>query len=141
MPPQPKLLFPTLIEIKKPDLVSTFWDEDAREAIQTIQESEVIQLQGQPSMMTSTEGLPIMSTTPTGIEEQGQAYILFRVLDLNRLSLSIEPNDRVIKIGHQAVDLYVKTIQPIGHYGRHNGSTFIRAYIEDRAPARNNPGQ
>lgn len=138
--PIPRLIHPVNIVIRQTVPASTAYDEDAREPIQRVSEGAQVTVPGQPNFRGVGKGIRIQSYTAGGVDEEVFAYILFRYLDLNALAIDLKPNDRIVQIGHLAMDAYICYLMPSGHYPDTNGPSLVKAYFKDRAPARQSPG-
>lgn len=131
---QPRLIHPVPIIIQRLDKSNTFYDDDYREPVQQSARYTNITIQGQPRW----GGKDVATFTRGGLVEQSTGYVLFRYLDLEAASITINVNDRFIKIGLQEVDVYVVRLIPQGHY---NGrAKLVKAYFADRQPARQRIG-
>lgn len=131
----PRLIHKVRTTIEPIDRASTPWDEDAREAIQNVSRLAPIEVVTQPEYRKNPQGIPGMEMpriTPGGVIQEQVAYLLLRRVDALKKSYDPLPGDRIAKIGHMDVDLYVKWLQPIAHYA--GGWTLIRLYVIDREP-------
>jgi len=128
----PNLLHAVPVELVQIDTASTLWDEDAREAVQQASRSTPITLQGQVKWGAVEE----VEMERQGVAEGADGYVLFRKIDLDALGIVLAPNDRFTKIGHIETDVYILKLQPMGHYPDQGGHTLVRAWFEDRTPAK-----
>ena len=137
----PNLIHPVRCVLRQTRKDVTSYDDDAREAIQKVNRNKDTVIQGQPRFNKGAFGTGRANFTRGGQQEDGSGYILFRQFDLNVLCIDLQAGDQVVQIGWMEVDLYIRRLQPTGHYTAGHGATLIKAYIEDRAPTRNNPGE
>ena len=128
----PSLIHPVPIVIVQGDTSATLYDEDAREPVQQLSRSTPITLQGQVKMGATEE----VEMERQGVAEGADGYVLFRKIDLDALGVTLAPNDRFTKFGHVETDVYILKLQPMGHYTDQGGHTLIRAWFEDRTPAK-----
>lgn len=137
----PNLIHPIrcVLRLTRKDVTS--YDEDAREAIQKVARDKEVVIQGQPRFNRGAFGTERANFTRGGQNETASGYILFRQYDLDCLGIDLKPGDQVVQIGHMEVDYYIRRLQPTGHYPGANGASLVKALVEDRAPARNNPGE
>ena len=137
----PNLIHPIRCVLRQTRKDVTAYDEDAREAIQKVSRNKDIVIQGQPRFNKGAFGTERANFTAGGQQEDGSGYIVFRQFDLNTLCIDLQPGDQVVQIGWMAVDFYIRRLQPTGHYTAALGASLVKAYIEDRSPTRNNPGE
>jgi hypothetical protein len=75
-----------------------------------------------------------------GISGSCDGYVLFRTSDLRAKHFAIEVSDLIVQLGEdsalQHVDLYISSLKWMGHYPDQHGSSLVRAYFQDRGPAR-----
>lgn len=127
---EPDLVHPIPIEIEQIDKDSTFYDDDAREAIRDAARPEVKKLSAQVSWSVKDDPAP----EKMGISEETRGYLLFKKKDLSGESVTINRGDKISKIGHDTVELYVLGLTPAGHYPDQGGATLLQAYFGDRNP-------
>ena len=132
MPPVPNLIHPVTVQIEQIQKGSTFFDEDAREPIQEAARSAVIEVLGQPRWTSSEE----LSVKRGGVVEGAAGYVLFRKVDLDAASVTLQINDRFKKIGNVDTDYYVIKIQPTANYDDQGGPAMFRAWFADRLPSK-----
>ncbi len=130
--PVPNLLHPVPIIVEQIDHASTLWDEDARESVQQASRSTPVTLQGQVKWGAVEE----VEMERQGVAEGADGYVLFRKIDLDALGITLAPNDRFTAIAHVETDVYILKLQPMGHYTDQGGHTLVRAWFEDRTPAK-----
>lgn len=130
--PTPNLIHPVVVEIAQSDTSSTLYDDEAREPIGQVARSTAVELPGQVSYGSSRE----LSYELGGRRENERGYVLFRQVDLDAKSVTLQPNDRITKIGQVEHDSYITRLEPKGHYPDQAGATLVRAYFADRAPSK-----
>jgi len=126
----PDLIHPIPVEINQIDKDSTEWDDNAREAVRTIARPAVIKLSAQVSWSIKDDPNP----EKMGISEEARGYLLFLRKDLLNRSITISRGDKISKIGHDTVELYVLGLTPAGHYPDQGGASLLQAYFGDRNP-------
>ena len=127
----PRLLHPVPVLLEQIDTSTTLYDEDAREPIQQAAHKTVVELSGQVKYGSSKE----QSYELGGIRENERGYVLFRTVDLEAKSVTLQLNDRITKIGNVTHDSYIVRLEPAMHYPAH-GNTGLKAYFSDRAPSK-----
>ena len=127
---EPDLVHPIPVEIEQIDKSSTDWDDDAREAIRTVARTAVKKLNAQISWSVKDDPNP----EKMGISEETRGYLLFKKKDLSGESVTISRGDKISKIGHDIVELYVTGLIPVGHYPDQGGASLLQAYFGDRNP-------
>jgi hypothetical protein len=137
----PNLIHPVRCVIRQTRKDVTSYDDDAREAIQKVARNKEVVIQGQPRFNRGAFGTGRANFTRGGQREDSGGYIVFRQYDLDTLCIELQAGDQVVQIGHMEVDMYIRRLQPTGHYTAANGASLIKAFIEDRAPARDRPGE
>lgn len=133
---QPNILFPVPCSIQSLDRTDTYFDEELREPVQSEQMSATIICPGQ--VMWINQGR--LDATAYGATEQSDGYVLFRYIDLKARNLDLKREDRFIKLGTIPCDLYVVSLQPIGHWPDLGGPGMVKAFFKDRQKSRNSPG-
>jgi len=128
----PFLLHPVPITVERLDTASTLYDEDAREAVQQASRATEVTIPGQVKWGSVDK----VEMERQGVAEGADGYVLFRKVDLDAASIELAPNDRITRIGHVETDVYVLKLQPMGHYTDQVGHTLVRAWFEDRTPAK-----
>ena len=128
----PNLLHPVLVKIEQIDKTNTVYDSKAREPIQQANRKVFVTIPGQVNWVR-TESIQAQKG---GIRETAQGYILFRKVDLDALNVVLDYGDRILKIGHLDVELYVSDQEWQGHYADQNGGSLLRAYFQDRKPGK-----
>lgn len=137
----PNLIHPARIVIRQTNRAGTTYDDDAREAIQIVERSADVVIMGQPKFQAEGEGVSKVTFTENGRQLEAAGYILFRKVDLDSLGVTLDAGDQVVQIGHLEVDLYIMRLVPTGHYPDQSGASLFKAYLEDRAATRNDPGE
>lgn len=128
----PNLLHPVQIEIEQIDKTATVYDSKAREPIQQAKRKTIVTIPGQINWVR-TESI---QAEKGGIRETAQGYILFRKVDLDAKDVVLEYGDRIRKMGHLDVELYISDQEWMGHYADQVGATLLRAYFQDRKPGK-----
>jgi hypothetical protein len=128
----PRLIHPINITIEKIVRGSTWYDEDAREPIQQADRAVPVVVKGQPKW-TRQLGLDMEKG---GARETSAGYVLFRKIDLDAASVTLEDNDRIVKMGHVDCDVYVNRIEWTGHYPDQDGPSLVKAHFMDRSPSK-----
>lgn len=139
--PIPNLLHPIRVVIRRQDRASTDYDDDAREAIQTVKKFADQPIQAQISYAGANKSEKKLEVNRRGKSDKGAGYILLRTFDLNALGFDVEVNDQIVQIGFSAVDVWIHEIEPAAHYPETGGASLLRCHFKDRKPARNNPGE
>lgn len=132
----PRLLHPINITIEQTDEANTVYDEDTREPVQQSTRRVTAVIQGQVQWGFSNN----YTSQPQGAQETSDGYVLFRYRDLEAQGITLKREDRISKMGHLDVDVYISKLMPMGHYGDQNGATMVRAYFQDRQPSKQTPG-
>jgi hypothetical protein len=133
----PNLIHPILVHIQQIDKGNTFQDENAREPVQLVQRTPTKIILGQPKWGAQKNVEP----GKAGYVEGSSGYILFRKVDLDAESVTLEPQDRFIKIGHVVCDVYIIKLEWTGHYQDQNGPSLIKAHFADRQPSKQSKGK
>lgn len=128
----PNLIHPIDIHVEQWSEPETLYDDDFREPIQQAARTEIKVVKGQPKWDTK-EGIEV---TKGGVAETSAGYVLFRYTDLNKASIALKLNDRIVKMGHLDVDVYIIGLRPMGHYPDQNGASLVKAFFADRTPSR-----
>jgi hypothetical protein len=128
----PNLLHPVNIQIEKWVIAGTIYDDDVREPIKQSKRNMVFTVPGQVSW--DSEDLVIVDAAGTRLNASG--YVLFRYVDLNRVSLILDHQDCIKKIGWHDVNVYIIKLEPVGHYSDQNGASMVKAFFSDRVPSR-----
>ena len=129
--PQPRLIHPVPIQIKQLDAANTITDEDFREPVMQSKRSVAKTIMGQVKWWSATG----MEFSEGGRSEEYTGYVLFRYIDLSAQSITINNNDKIIKIGNIDYELYVTKMNPMGFYSN-LGPTLLKVFFLDRQPAR-----
>lgn len=128
----PRLLHPVPVQIEQANRGATVYDEDARESVGQVAVDAVVTINGQVKYGSSKQ---LDYQSGAGVQENEKGYVLFRQRDLNAASITLQPSDRIIKIGSVVHDVYISRLMPTGHYGEHGGNTLVKAFFEDRQPS------
>lgn len=129
----PRLLHPVPVQIERVDIGATVFDDDAREPVGQVAVSAVVTIDGQVKYGSSKQ---LSYQSGAGVQENEKGYVLFRQRDLDAQSITLQPSDRIIKIGRVDHDVYITRLMPAGHYGEHGGNTLVKAFFEDRQPSK-----
>ena len=127
----PNLIHPINIQIAQLDRDSTLYDGNAREPIGNSQVESIITLPAQ--VKWNHEGKPAPQFS--GIREQDKCYLLFRWKDLNVAGVTLKRGDRIKKIGHRTVNLFITHFEDVGHYPDQDGASLMQAWCADRNPS------
>ena len=128
----PTLLHPVPITVQKLDKANTIYDDDYREPVQQAARAVSVVVPGQVAWFRGD----VLKRTRGGIQEDSSGYVLFRYIDLERNGLTIELNDRFVKLGTLVVDVYVNKFEPCGHYPEYQGPTMVKCFFTDREPVK-----
>jgi hypothetical protein len=130
--PIPNLIHPLSIQIQKQDTDETDYDDDFREPVQQTKRASTVTVDGQVKWGSHKS----YSSNRRGPQESSDGYILFRYVDLNDAGITLEREDKIIKIGNLDVNVYINSLLPEGHYPDQGGYTLVKAFFVDRQPAR-----
>jgi hypothetical protein len=133
---QPNLLHPVPVVVEQIDKTTTYYDDDAREPIQYAARPTQTTVQGQVEWRAQKNE----EHRRTGTVEGASGYVLFRRVDLAAVSLNLQIEDRLARIGDIDTDVYVHRLEWVGHYPDKGGPTMVKAYFQDRGPARQTRG-
>ena len=133
----PNLIHPVPIIIQRLDTPNTVMDEEYREPVQKSARQADTTVQGQAQWARSET---MMVRSRGGRQLDANGYVLFRYADLEAAGITLQENDRFIKIGNEDTDVYIISLQPMGHYPSASGATLVKAYFADRQPARQGLG-
>jgi hypothetical protein len=137
----PNLIHPVRCTLRKTVRAGTSYDEDAREAIQSVKYGKELRVNAQPNFQSLGDEETYKNT---GRRVMTSGYLLFRYVDLRRadggLCLVLEEDDRIVQVGHRKVDIYIYKLEDTGHYPDQDGSSLIKAHCRDRNPSHNKPG-
>lgn len=132
--PTPRLIHPLDVTIESVARSTATERADAREPIQHVPRAAPVTLKAQVNYTAMDGGGEVQNATRIGRQDDVKGYALFRYVDLDAASITLEEGDRFTSIGHRAVNVYVTRVQDIGHYvGR---ATLVRAYFESRNPTK-----
>ena len=129
--PLPNLIHPVDIVIEQIDKTETMYDEYAREPIQIVDREAQLTLPGQVKW-ESQFGL---EHEKSGARETSRGYVLFRKTDLDAQTITLQLNDRIVKMGHVETDVYINRLEWMGHYQDQDGPSLQKAYFVDRRPS------
>src|SRR4051812_18110415 len=134
--PLPNLIHRTNVTVQQIDRGATIYDEETREPVQQAERKVDTIVPGQ-ILWGKQNSLSLMAG---GAEQASEGYVLFRYVDLRSKSMTLQQNDRFIKMGHLDTDVYIVKLQPMGHYADQNGPALVRAYFASRQPSRQGQG-
>jgi len=134
--PNPKLLFPTQVEIEIIDKAGTRYNENAGEPVRRAKRSASITIPAQPRY--GSEDNPDLNRE--GVVEKTDGWLTMKTTDLIRRGLTddtgnpgIKRGSKIIRIGKKTgLELYATKTRPLGHYDSTNGYSLVRVYFEDR---------
>jgi len=132
----PNLLHPVPIEIEQINRSGTIQDDDYREPIQQVSRNARVTIPGQVKWNSDER----LNPTKAGAEDESQGYVLFRYTDLNRLGVTLQQGNRIVKMGTVDVDVYIIQLRPEAHYPDLGGPGTVKAFFRDRFPSRQNRG-
>jgi hypothetical protein len=124
------------VTIQQRDNANTVVDSKFREPIQQAARKSNVTLNGQAKWFSDEE----LRMRKGGAEQESDGYVLFRFVDLAAAGATITQGDRIIKIGLIDTDVYVTKLQQEGHYPDQGGATLVKAFFQDRTPAKQNRG-
>lgn len=134
--PQTRLLHITRITLQQIDRSTTIYDNETREPVQEVKRKVDTILPGQVQWGKQRS----LQLAAGGADENSEGYIVFRYTDLRSSNITLDLNDRFIKMGHLAVDVYITKLEPFGHYSDMNGPTLVKAYFVSRTQSRQGQG-
>jgi hypothetical protein len=128
----PNLIHPVPIEIRQIDKAKTHYDKDYREPVQRVARKTTQTLSGQVGWSYEKR----VQYTRGGNRFDADGYVLFRYVDLEAKGITLAVNDRFSKVGTLDVNVYIKHLQPQGHYPQFSGPTLVKAFFQDKDPAK-----
>jgi len=128
----PRLIHPVAVKIEQINKAETVMDDDTREPVQKVTRNTVVTVVGQPNWSQDLG----MEADLAGIVVRSTGYILFRKVDLDAASVTIQLDDRFIQMGHVLTDVYVHKIEWCGHYPDQDGPSLLKAHFRDMEPSR-----
>ena len=132
----PNLIHPIDVKIQQLSTAETIYDEETREPIQKAARKATTTVKGQIQWGKSEDA----QVAAGGVQMEADGYVLFRYADLKAKNITLELNDRFIKMGHVDTDVYIVGLQPVGHYPDQNGPSLLKAYFQDRQPSKQGQG-
>lgn len=135
--PRPRLLHPILCKIEQIDHDNTLLEDTfLKSSIGPVGRATAFTVYGQ----VEEAGAKKATMLEGGVALQYDGYVLFRLEDLETVGATLQAGDRISEIGEgtrlRAVDLYIVSVQHGGHYQTYTGATLIKAFYQDRHPAR-----
>lgn len=136
--PIPNLIHPVPVSIQVLDRTETFYDDDFREPVQQAARASTVIVSGQIKWGVDEE----KGSQRGGVVEGSDGYVLFRLVDLAAATppVTIKREDRFLRLGTVDVDVYVTALRYEGHYDDVGGPTLVKAFFQDRQPARQTRG-
>lgn len=128
----PNLLHPTQITIEQISRSTTIYDLDAREPVQHAARKTTVVVPGQVNWGTQNT-LRLDDAGATGTD---RGYVLFRKVDLDGASVTLEVGDRMTMQGHFIEEVYITGFEPLGHYPDQDGWSLLKAFFTDRLPSK-----
>lgn len=128
----PRLIHPCTIQLEQINKASTVMDDDTREPVQKVTRKAVVSVEGQPAWSQDLGAEADLA----GIVVRSAGYVLFRKVDLDAASVTIQLEDRIIQMGHVHTDVYIHKIEWCGHYPDQAGPSLLKAYFRDMEPSR-----
>jgi len=136
----PNLIHPVPIVIEQIDKTrqednagqGSWFDDDFREPIQQAAHKAIVTCVGQPRWGDAQK----LGASRTGPESEARGYVLFRYVDLEAQNITLQQNDRLLKIGKLDTNVYIISLRPEGHYSDQGGATLVKAFFKDRQPAK-----
>lgn len=151
--PRPNLIHPVKVVIQNLDRDLTVFDDEAREPVrQAVRKGSApntgdeITLKAQISFYFAGAKLDYPEWLREGVLERTVGYLAVRFIDMERAGLlsydadgdfdviGIKRGDRIVKLGHRTVDLYVTGFKDFAHYPRLK-QTMIQINFDDRKPS------
>jgi len=128
---RPNLIHPISVVIDQVDPEATAWDEEAREPVRQTK-TKRITVDAQVKWFNMDDP----KAREAGVGYYARGYLLFSVSELLEAGISINRQDRVVKIGFMSVqDTYIRGFAPMGHYPDQNGAGLLKAYFGDKPEA------
>lgn len=134
--PIPNLIHPVPIRIQQIDSGETVYDDDLREPVQQSTRSAIVVVDGQVRWGLDKS----YRSERRGAQEDSDGYVLFRYVDLEAKGITLNREDRFLKLGTLDVDVYITSLRPEGHYDDVGGPTLVKAFFADRQPSRQTRG-
>ena len=130
--PVPRLIHPLSCTVSRIDRSATLYDPEAREPLQQAARYVSVVVPGQPRWASRKE----LEKYPGGTRDDVRGYVLFRKIDLDARSFTIEINDRILAQGFLTDEVYVVRVEPNAHYTDRGGATLLKAWFTDRQPSK-----
>ncbi len=131
--PIPRLLHPVPVTLEQVDRSASFFDTAAREPIQGVVYKAPVILQGQVRWNAQAD---LKAMQSIGFAADSYGYVLFAYPELNAKAIELTIGDRLILVGFVVAQIYITKLEPIAHYSAQGGPTLLKAWCNDRSPAR-----
>jgi len=128
----PRLIHPVNVVIRRMNSADTLYDVDAAEPVGNVATFTDVTIPAQIGMGDSAK----LSSTAAGPAASAGGYILVRRIDLQARGIDLAIGDRITSLGHEAVNVYIDSLEPTAHYPDQGGWTMIKAFFSDRSQAR-----
>jgi len=151
--PHPNLIHPVKVVIQQLDRDNTLYDDQAREPVrQAIRKGSApntgneITIKAQISFYFAGAKLDYPEWLREGVLERTVGYLAVRFVDMEKLGLvtydadgyfdelGIKRGDRITRLGHRKVNLYVTGFKDFAHYPKLK-QTLIQINFDDRHPS------
>lgn len=132
----PNLIHPISIAIRPLLRATTVVDEDYREEYETVARGAEVIVPGQLRWLNDDYYEP----SKLGPESHARGYVLFRTIDLTAANLKLRQGDLFTSFGTGVrkveVNVFIIHLRYMGHYPDLAGPGLVRAYFQDRHPAK-----
>ena len=128
----PNLIHPLDVDIEQISRSTSYYDEDAREAIQQVFRGSKVTVKGQPRIRSFQR----LDVERGGSRHEVSGYVLFRKRDLDSANITLQINDKITKIGNLTVEVFIERLEAMGHLDSFGGHTLMKAWITDRIPSK-----
>lgn len=133
----PNLIHKVRITVEPLNHAATTFDPEMREEIGGMSFGPAFTIFAQPEYrkaMQARTGADIQTVSPGGTNLEEYGYMVIRKRDADKRGWTPQPGDRIAKMGHRNVDLYIIAFQPMGHYADQNGASLYKVYLQDKTP-------
>jgi hypothetical protein len=149
--PRPNLIHPVEVEFQLLTRSETFYDPQAREPVRQVVRKGIdtgatsVVIKGQISFYYAGAKLDYPEWLREGVLEHTVGYVALRFYDMNKKGLVVydsegnfqefllKRGDKVIRLGHRTVELFVTGFKDFAFYPNMN-QTMIQINFEDRHP-------
>ncbi len=134
----PNLIHPVPISLQVITRSATIYDEDMREPVQQSARGATVIVSGQVKWGLDQS----FGSQRVGPAADSDGYVLFRLVDLAAATppVTLQRDDRFIRLGTIDVDVYITGLRYEGHYPDQGGPSLVKAFFKDRLPARDTRG-